>query len=118
VSDADGPRESEVRGDPRGTVGHHHHGPHWLDRPRAPHSGARPDIPESARYRLKRFLLGPSLVSDELHGERLGKPTALAVLSSDVMSSCAYGTKSILRILVPAVGHHRAAPLTTSKGAP
>jgi amino acid transporter len=43
-------------------------------------------------------------VSEDLHGERLGKPTALAVLSSDVMSSCAYGTESILRVLIPAAG--------------
>ena len=43
-------------------------------------------------------------MSEDLHGERLGKPTALAVLSSDVMSSCAYGTESILRVLVPAAG--------------
>ncbi|HEV2362369.1 MAG TPA: amino acid permease, partial [Acidimicrobiales bacterium] len=53
---------------------------------------------------MKRRLLGRPLVSEDLHGERLGKPTALAVLSSDVMSSCAYATESILRILVPVVG--------------
>jgi amino acid transporter len=78
--------------------------PKWLDAPRAPATGSRPELPESALYRWKRRLLGPPLVSDELYGERLGKGIALAVLSSDVMSSCAYGTESILRILVPAVG--------------
>jgi hypothetical protein len=78
--------------------------PSWLGVPGAPLTGARPNLPESAGYRLKRRLLGPPLVSDELAGERLGKGVALAVLSSDVMSSCAYGTESILRILVPAVG--------------
>jgi amino acid transporter len=36
--------------------------------------------------------------------QRLGKPTALAVLSSDVMSSSAYATEQILRILVPVGG--------------
>jgi len=46
--------------------------------------------------RLKRLLLGPPLISDQLEGERLGKPTALAVLSSDVMSSSAYATEQIL----------------------
>src|SRR6516162_5208663 len=68
-------------------------------------------LPESRRYRLKRILLGPPLVSDQLHGQRLGKPTALAVLSSDVMSSSAYATEEMLRILVtmakaarPAIG--------------
>jgi hypothetical protein len=40
-------------------------------------------------------------VSDELHQARLGEPLALAVASSDVMSSCAYGTEEILGILVP-----------------
>ena len=53
---------------------------------------------------MKRLLLGPPIVSEDLHAERLGKPTALAVLSSDVMSSCAYGSESILRVLVPAAG--------------
>ena len=36
--------------------------------------------------------------------ERLGKPTALAVLSSDVISSSAYATEQILLILVQAIG--------------
>jgi amino acid transporter len=61
-------------------------------------------LPEATSYRVKRFLLGPPLVSDQLHGQRLGKPTALAVLSSDVMSSSAYATEEILRILVPIAG--------------
>jgi amino acid transporter len=61
-------------------------------------------LPETASYRVKRFLLGPPLVNDQLHGQRLGKPTALAVLSSDVMSSSAYATEEILRILVPIAG--------------
>src|SRR5215469_937188 len=62
------------------------------------------NLPESLRYRVKRVLLGPPLVSDQLHGQRLGKPTALAVLSSDVMSSSAYATEEMLRILVPIAG--------------
>src|SRR5580658_6705215 len=62
------------------------------------------NLPESLRYRMKRVLLGPPLVSDQLHGQRLGKPTALAVLSSDVMSSSAYASEEILRILVPIAG--------------
>jgi amino acid transporter len=36
--------------------------------------------------------------------ERLGKPTALAVFASDNLSSSAYATEEILRVLVPAVG--------------
>lgn len=62
-------------------------------------------LPEESRsYRLKRLLLGPPLISDRIKDERLGKPTALAVLSSDVMSSSAYATEEILRILVPVGG--------------
>jgi hypothetical protein len=59
------------------------------------------ELPETLSYRVKRFLLGPPLVNDQLQGQRLGKPTALAVLSSDVMSSSAYASEEILRILVP-----------------
>ncbi|MGH8981146.1 MAG: amino acid permease [Acidimicrobiales bacterium] len=61
-------------------------------------------IPETFAYRLKRRLLGGPLVREQLHSERLGKPTALAVLSSDVVSSAAYASESILRILIPAAG--------------
>ncbi len=61
-------------------------------------------LPEATSYRIKRFLLGPPLVNEELGGQRLGKPTALAVLSSDVMSSSAYATEEILRILIPIGG--------------
>jgi amino acid transporter len=57
-------------------------------------------LPESLSYRVKRVLLGPPLVSEQLGGQRLGKPTALAVLSSDVMSSSAYATEQMLRTLV------------------
>jgi hypothetical protein len=60
--------------------------------------------PESRGYRLKRRLLGPPLVREQLGSERLSKPRALAILSSDVMSSSAYATEQILIILVPAIG--------------
>src|SRR5215217_7722286 len=55
-------------------------------------------------YRVKRKLLGPPLNNEELEHERLGKPTALAVFASDNLSSSAYATEEILRVLVPAVG--------------
>ena len=58
------------------------------------------NLPETLSYRIKRVLLGPPLVSEQLVGQRLGKPTALAVLSSDVMSSSAYATEQMLRTLV------------------
>jgi amino acid transporter len=62
------------------------------------------ELPESLGYRIKKRLLGPPLVSEQLRTQRLGKPTALAVLSSDVLSSSAYATEQILRVLVVAVG--------------
>jgi amino acid transporter len=55
-------------------------------------------------YRLKRRVLGPPLHNEQLEEERLGKPTALAVFASDNLSSSAYATEEILRVLVPAVG--------------
>ena len=53
---------------------------------------------------MKRRLLGRPLHTEELEHERLGKPTALAVFASDNLSSSAYATEEILRVLVPAVG--------------
>ena len=49
-------------------------------------------------------MLGPPLHSDRLEHETLGKPTALAVFASDNLSSCAYATEEILRVLIPFVG--------------
>jgi amino acid transporter len=60
--------------------------------------------PDGLGYRLKCKLLGPPLHTDELENERLGRPTALAVFASDNLSSSAYATEEILRVLVPAVG--------------
>jgi amino acid transporter len=62
------------------------------------------DLPESRRYRLKNRLLGPPLPTDALEHERLGIPTALAVFSSDCISSSAYATEEILRVLFVAAG--------------
>ncbi len=75
------------------------------------------NLPEGLRYRVKRVLLGPPLVSDQLHGQRLGKPTALAVLSSDVMSSSAYASEEMLRILVPIAGLAAFSIITPMTGA-
>ncbi len=55
-------------------------------------------------YAVKRLLLGRPLATARLEHERLGKPTALAVFSSDNLSSVAYATEEILRVLIPAVG--------------
>lgn len=61
-------------------------------------------VPERLGYRLKNKLLGRPLTTETLASERLGRPTALAVLSSDVMSSSAYATEQILTVLVVAAG--------------
>jgi amino acid transporter len=61
-------------------------------------------VPEGRGYRLKNTLLGPPLHTEALEHERLGIPTALAVFASDNLSSSAYATEEILRVLLPAVG--------------
>jgi amino acid transporter len=53
-------------------------------------------LPETFSYSLKRRLLGPPLVNDQLGEERLSKPLALGVLSPDGISSSAYGSEEIL----------------------
>src|SRR5215813_1960255 len=60
--------------------------------------------PDPLRYRLKNKLLGPPLSTESLEHQRLGKPTALAVFASDNLSSSAYATEEILRVLLPVVG--------------
>jgi hypothetical protein len=55
-------------------------------------------------YRIKQLLLGPPLVSERLKHEKLSNPVALGVLASDCLSSTAYGSEEMLRILVPVVG--------------
>ncbi|MBM7568269.1 APC family permease [Paenibacillus sacheonensis] len=52
--------------------------------------------------RFKRLLIGRPMKSAELEGEKLSKLKALAVLSSDALSSVAYGTEQILLVLVAA----------------
>jgi len=53
----------------------------------------------TAYTRFKRLLFGRPLPSERLEGERLSKKTALAVLSSDAISSVAYATDQILIVL-------------------
>jgi amino acid transporter len=49
---------------------------------------------------LKRILVGQPLATSRLHHERLSNPVALAVFSSDALSSVAYATEAILAILL------------------
>src|SRR6186997_1964906 len=51
---------------------------------------------------LKRLLIGRALKSEQAAHERLTKKTALAVFSSDALSSTAYATEEILLVLAVA----------------
>jgi len=62
------------------------------------------DLPERVSYRVKRALLGPPLVTAQLHGEKLSKKAALGVLSSDNISSAAYGSEEMLLVLLGVFG--------------
>lgn len=52
--------------------------------------------------KVKRWLIGRPMKSAEIEGAKLGKFKALAVLSSDALSSVAYGTEQILLVLMAA----------------
>jgi amino acid transporter len=58
----------------------------------------------STYRRLKHVVFGRPLPSERLEHERLNKKTALAVLSSDAISSVAYATDQILFVLGGAIG--------------
>ncbi|WP_138493174.1 APC family permease [Paenibacillus pinistramenti] len=52
--------------------------------------------------KVKRLVIGRPMKSAELEGEKLSKLKALAILSSDALSSVAYGTEQILLVLIAA----------------
>jgi amino acid transporter len=58
--------------------------------------GGAKAMPEGLGYSVKRRLLGPPLVNEELGEQRLSKRLALGVLAPDGISSSAYGTEEIL----------------------
>jgi amino acid transporter len=72
--------------------------------PERPTTESRTNVPsqryQSLGYRAKRVLLGPPLKTSELVDERITKRVALAVFSSDPISSTAYATEEILRVVV------------------
>jgi amino acid transporter len=57
---------------------------------------------KSLGYRAKRLLLGPPFKTTQLVHERISKRVALAVFSSDPISSTAYATEEMLLVLVTA----------------
>src|SRR6266545_2789556 len=73
--------------------------------------GTRPDLRVTGQdspqaryqalgYRAKRLLLGPPLQTAQLVHERISKRIALAVFSSDPISSTAYATEEMLLVVV------------------
>jgi amino acid transporter len=66
--------------------------------------GGGGELPEGFWYSVKRRLLGPPMVNEQLRHQRLSKPLALGVLSPDGISSSAYGSEEILIALLPLAG--------------
>ncbi len=61
----------------------------------------RPEYDVPVRlHRLKRLLVGSPLPTAQQRHERLGKAAGLAIFASDPLSSNAYATEEILRVLV------------------
>ncbi len=67
-------------------------------------ASADADLPEELGYRAKVALLVQPLTNDAAEHERLDKKLALGVLSSDCISSSAYGSEQILLVLLPLFG--------------
>jgi len=61
-------------------------------------------LPETFGYSLKRKLLGPPLVNEQMSQERLSRLTGLGVLSPDGISSAAYGIEEMLIAMLPVAG--------------
>src|ERR671922_1800984 len=68
--------------------------------PEAPPSQEGVGEYQSLGYRAKRLLLGPPFKTTQLVHERISKRVALAVFSSDPISSTAYATEEMLLVLV------------------
>jgi hypothetical protein len=54
---------------------------------------------EAFLSQVKRLLVGAPIPSHLAHRERFSRVTGLAVLSSDALSSVAYATEEVLRVL-------------------
>jgi amino acid transporter len=66
----------------------------------APHHDSSPTRYRSPGYRAKRAVLGPPLATSQASEEHIRKRVALAVFSSDPISSTAYATEEMLLVLV------------------
>jgi len=77
----------------------------WSDNAPAPKVlSEHAHLKDPLSYKIKRRLLGNPLNRHSLGHQRLGKRYALGILSSDCISSSAYGSEQILLALVPAFG--------------
>ncbi|MBP2033871.1 amino acid transporter [Clostridium algifaecis] len=56
------------------------------------------------KFKLGEFLIGNSLKTEELKGEKLNVFWGLPILSSDAISSVAYAGEEILWVLIPVLG--------------
>jgi amino acid transporter len=65
-----------------------------------PLAGARPSGSGGLAFVVRRMLIGPVLRSAAVAEERMRKLVALPVLSSDALSSVAYGPEAMLAVLV------------------
>lgn len=64
-------------------------------------AASRPTTPAGRVWaKVRRVAIGRPLANEEEIGERLSKRKALAIFSSDAISSSAYATEEILRVLV------------------
>ncbi len=99
------PVDPELR--PAGPGAAHARGPNEEFRPDQPGeltttpAAEQPDTPLGRlALRVRRVLLGPPLTSASVLRERMRKLIALPILSSDLLSSVAYGPEAMLTILV------------------
>ncbi len=72
---------------------------HAEDLEAMPLAGEIPSGPGRLRFILRRTLIGPALRSAAVTEERMRKLVALPVLSSDALSSVAYGPEAMLVVL-------------------
>src|SRR6266511_2261617 len=88
--------------------------------PEGPVSGTASNRPsqryQSLGYRGKRVLLGPPLKTSQLVNERITKRVALAVFSSDPISSTAYATEEILRLVLLVISYRQVIDAYPSAG--
>ena len=77
----------------------------WIDESPKPQAlSEHAHLSDPVSYRLKKAFLGRPLNRHLLSHQKLSKVFALGILSSDCISSSAYGTENILFYLLPAFG--------------